>query len=307
MVDLLKLAQGDDVAADSDAAAAADLATPDELLMELLDLVALSFPTSVASWTLTFVKNDEGKKPALSDMKANAPTGAVKRPALGHSDAEVLDTINHLLAELGDATFRQGGVRVLAGELRAEATADAGVLVTLSERGEGGVLSPVMTRTFDTSELRALLYTKGLFSRLAETSVDEAAAGERLDRALAGTTRFDIDMKKGLVTFSGPSREPSPWRFELLGSWLEDTGHFMWGWANDHVDPDLTRRVDAVRQKATGPGLRAFSDAALAGPEPLFSRLCRSAGVQMGAFGVYRAPFRGRQGKGVMFLALFSA
>jgi hypothetical protein len=306
MVDILNLSGDGSDGGDGDNNGGDDLATPDELLMELLDLVALSFPSSVTQWTLTFIKNDEGKKPALSDMSANAPADAVKRPALGHTDAEVLDTINHLLAELGDATFRQGKVRVLAGSLTAHENADAGVDVTLAENVDG-VSAPVMTRTFDASELRARLYTRQLFARLNESSADEAVAGERLDRALKGTTRFDIDMKKGMVTFTGPEREPSPWRFELLGSWLEDTGHFMWGWANDQVDPKMTRRVEAIRQAATGPGLRAFADAALAGPESFFSRLCRSAGAQMSAFGVYRAPFRGRQGKGVMFLALFSA
>jgi hypothetical protein len=299
MVDLLALAQGTDPLEEA--------ASPDELLLELMDLLALSFPTAVHRMTVKFVPTEDGRRPALSDLDARAAKDAPARPALGHTDAEVLDTINHLLGEFANATGRQGGVRVLRGRLEFKETADHGCDVRLLEVDDVGAETLVMTRTFDASELRALYFTPALFSALNGTADEEKVQGARLEAALAGTTRFDIDMKTARISFSGPAREPAVYRFELIGSWLEESGRFMWGWANDQVGPSMTRRVEEVRRSSTGPGLRAFSDASLGGPPALFSRLARHVGARIGAQGVYRAPFAGRQGKGAMFLALFPA
>lgn len=296
MVDLLALAQGQDPIAGAP--------SPDELLLELMDLLALSFPTVVHRTTVSMVPTEDGRRPALADLDARASKDAPPRPPLGHTDVEVLDTINHLLGELADATDRQGGVRVLRGRLEFVDTADHGRDVRLVEVDGDGVETLVMTRTFDASELRWLYFTPGLFAALNETEREEQTQGARLEAALAGTTRFDIDMKTARITFSGAG-EPQTWRFELIGSWLEESGRFMWGWANDQVGPSMTRRVEEIRRSSTGPGLRAFTDASLGGPPALFSRLARHVGARIGAFGVYRAPFSGRQGRGAMFLALF--
>jgi hypothetical protein len=280
--------------------------SPDELLLEMMDLVQLSFPTAIASATLTFRANDDGSRPALTNLDATSAKGAPSRPPLGHTDAEVLDTLNHLLGELAAATDTQGGVRVLDGVITITANADGGRDVALREHTDSGD-ELVMTRTYDASELRWLLFTPELFASLARSEADEVAAGARLREALAGTTRFDIDMKTATITFSGPGREPVPWRFELLGSWLERSGRFRWGWSNDQVDPKLTRRVDAIRVASTGPGLRVFVDAEIGGPDEMFSRVCRSVGARIGAYGVYRAPFSAVHGRGSMYLALFTA
>jgi hypothetical protein len=299
MVDILDLAarlEGDDPAP-----------TPDELMLELMDLVALAFPTAIDRLTVRFVPNEDGTRPALSDLDAGGPRDAPVRPALGHTDAEVLDTINHLLGELANATQTQGGVRVLRGHLDGVGNMHGGRDLSLVEVDGTGAATVVMTRTYDASELRWLLFTPQLFAALNETAADEAVQGQRLTMALQGTARFDIDMKKAVITFSGPGREPQSWRFELLGSWLEESRRFLWGWGNDQVDQALTRRTDAVRQSSTGPGLRALSEAQLGGPEAMFSRLVRSVAVRIGATGVYRAPFAAQNGKGAMFLALFPA
>jgi hypothetical protein len=297
MVDLLALAQGQDQVDDAP--------SPDELLIELMDLLALSFPTVVHRTTVKFVPTQDGRRPALADLDARAAKDATPRPSLGHTDAEVLDTINHLLGEFADATQRQGGVRVLRGRLDFVDTADHGRDVRLVEIDDEGAEQLVMTRTFDASELRWLYFTPELFAALNATVAEEQSHGTHLEAALAGTTRFDIDMKTARITFSGTEREPAVYRFELVGSWLEESGRFMWGWANDQVGPSMTRRVEEVRRTSTGPGLRAFADASLGGPPALFSRLARHVGARIGARGVYRAPFSGRQGKGAMFLALF--
>jgi hypothetical protein len=296
MVDLIALATGADPV---------DTPSPDELLLELMDLAALAFPTAVDHLMLRFVPNEDGRRPALTDLDGRGPKDAPARPALGHTDAEVLDTLNHLLGELADATMAQGGVRVLRGRLEVAPNADHGRDVRLIEVDDAGVETLVMTRTFDVSELRWLIFTPALFSGLNATVAAEQAQGTTLEAALAGTRRFDIDMRLGTITFSGPVGEPRGFRFELLGSWMEESGRFMWGWANDQVGPSMTRRVEGIRQASTGPGLRAFTDPTVGGPEAMFSRLARSVGVRIGAGGVYRAPFSGRQGKGVMFLALF--
>ncbi|HEY1101650.1 MAG TPA: hypothetical protein VGF99_22110, partial [Myxococcota bacterium] len=171
----------------------------------------------------------------------------------------------------------------------------------------GGTSQLVMTRTYDRSELRWLFFSSELFAALNDTEAKEREQQAQMDQALKGVKRFDIDMKTATITFTGPGREPSPWKFELIGSWLESNHRFLWGWANNQTDPALTRRVDLVRQRATGHGLRALSEATWGGPEPLFVRLARHTAVRIGAFGLYRAPFAAQSGKGVMLLALFPA
>jgi hypothetical protein len=255
---------------------------------------------------VSFVPTNDGLRPALSDLDARAAPSASRRPELGHTDAEVLDTINHLLGELADATGRQGGIRVLRGRLEIEDTADAGRDVRLVEVDDAGAESIVMTRTFDASELRSLYFTPELFGALEGTKDEERLQGAALERALSGTTRFDIDMKLATIAFLGANEVARRYRFELIGSWLEETGRFMWGWANEQVGPSMTRRVEGIRRASTGPGLRAFCDPSVAGPAPMFSRLSRHVGVRIGAIGVYRAPFSSQHGKGMMYLGLFA-
>ena len=297
-MDLLRLAQGDK----SDDDDGDGLATPDELLLELMDLCALAFPASLRQVKVSFVENDDGQRPALADLDGVSPPQSVARPDLGHSDNEVLDAINALLGDFADATLRQGGVKLLRGAISMVDDVDGGREVTLSDAaGE-----PVMTRRFDASELRWLFFTPALFGALARTVDDEGQQQRQLDEALAGMKRFDIDMSKGVITFQGEGREPQPWAFELVGSFVDDGKRFLWGWANDAVDPRLTRQVEELRQQSTAAGLRAFTDPGFGGPERLFLRLAKHAAVVGGAFGLYRAPFAGQQGKGFMYLSLRS-
>jgi hypothetical protein len=296
MVDLVSLAKGNPGTPEPPPP------TPDELLLELMDLVTLAFPSPLASMTVTFVPNDDGRRPALTNLDGRARPGEVARPDLGHADSAVLDAINALLADFAEATLAQGGVRVLRGRIEVAPAEDDARHVTLVDDDAGGAV--VMTRRFDASELRWLLFTPALFSALAETEAEERAQAQRVDAALAGMRRFDIDMQRATITFSGPDHAPQPWGFELLGSFVDEQKRFLWGWANDQVSPRLVAGVEALRQRSTSPGLRALTDGSFGGPEALFARLARHAAVRIGAFGVYKAPFTSLQGKGVMFLAL---
>lgn len=302
MVDLVSLARGGNV----DAQDAPPQPTPDELLLELMDLVTLAFPEAVDEMVVSFVPNEDGRRPALTNLDARARptpgTQAAPRPDLGHDDGAVLDAINALLRDFADATLVQGGVRVLRGRIQVVGAADGARDVALLDDDDDGRV--VMTRRFDASELRWLFFTPALFRALARTAADEAAQKARIDEALAGMKRFDIDMQKGTITFTAPDRAPSPWAFELVGSFVDEQKRFLWGWANEQVDPKLTRAVDAVRRRSTDAGLRALTEGSFGGPELMFSRLARHVAVETGAFGLYRAPFSSAQGKGVMFLAL---
>ncbi len=302
MVDLIALARGAEASEPIVDDEAAD-ASPDELLLELMDLVALAFPTSLYEQTIRFVKNEDGKRPALTDLDGKAHTDAVKRPDLGHSDSEVLDFINHLLGQLAEATFRQGGVRVLHGHITVKNNEHGGRDVSLFD-DESGTAELVMTRVFDRSELRWLFFTPEFFTALNDTEARELEQQRALDALLVGVRRFDIDMKTSTMTFSGLN-EPLRFSFELVGSWLEERRRFLWGWANHNVDPKMSRRVDLIRQRATGHGQRALSEATWGGPEALFVRLARHTAARIGASAVYRAPFASQTGKGVMFVALF--
>lgn len=297
-MDLLRLANGDD--GDDDDGDVAP--TPDELLLELMDLCALALPAPLSQLKVSFVENDDGRRPALADLDGRSAVDEVRRPELGHTDNEVLDAINALLADFAEATFLQGGVKILRGCLVMTDDVDGARDVVLQDHaGE-----TVMTRRFDASELRWLFFTRALFQALARTHDDELAQARRVDEALAGMKRFDIDMAKGVITFHGEGRPSQPWGFELVGSFLDDKKRFLWGWANDNVDPKLTRVVDGLRQQSTASGLRALTDASFGGPEQLFLRLARHAAVATGAFGLYRAPFASATGKGFMYLSLRS-
>jgi hypothetical protein len=302
MVDIVSLARGAGVPVGD----APPAPTPDELLLELMDLVTLAFPEVLDEMVVHFVPNEDGRRPALTNLdgRARPPHGepTIARPNLGHDDAAVLDAINALLHDFADATLAQGGVRVLRGRIEVR-PADGGARdVALVDEDAGGAV--VMTRRFDPSELRWLLFTPALFGALARTLEQEAAQKARIDEALAGMRRFDIDMQKGLITFSAPDRAPTPWSFELVGSFVDEAKRFLWGWANDQVDPALVRGVDALRQRSTTAGLRALTEGSFGGPEALFTRLARHAVVEIGAHGLYRAPFSSNQGRGVMYLAL---
>ena len=317
-MELLKLLQGDGMADDDADGGGGDdggnaQPVPDELLLELMDLCALAFPEPLTELVVSFVPNEDGKRPALSnldgraDVRSPVVAGApdATRPDLGHADGEVLDAINALLGDFADATLRQGGVKVLQGKITVVDVDDGARDAALFDEGDG----LVMTRRFDASELRWLFFTRALFTELNRTTAAADEHDRRVSEALVGMKRFDIDMKKGVITFSSDpaakvAREPQPWGFELLGSFLDEKKQFLWGWANDAVEPRYTRGSEALRQKSTGPGLRAFSDAGFGGPERFFQRLVRHAAVEMGAFGVYRAPFTAAGGKGVMYLGL---
>jgi hypothetical protein len=281
--------------------------TPDELLMELMDLVALAFPEPLAEMVITFLPSDDRSRPALTNLDGKAAPGQPKRPDLGHPDGAVLDAINALLVEFADATARQGGARVFDGHIRIVDGADGDRFVELRERAPGageGATELVMTRRFDRSELRWLFWTAPLYRRLEETEQEEAKQMRALDDALGRYRRFDIDMQRGTIVFTGPGQEPSTYAFQLLGSWSDETKNFLWGWANEQVPPSLIKQTDAVRLMSTDEGLRALHEGSFGCPEPCAARLARHAAVQMKALGTYRAPFTSSQGKGFMYLAL---
>jgi hypothetical protein len=290
--------------------------TPDELLLELMDLVVLAFPEPLHEMTVTFKPSDDGTRPALTDLDGKARPGTPKRPPLGHDDNAVLDAINALLVEFADATERQGGVRILDGRIAMKDDADGARNVSLEEKLASGALDLVMTRRFDRSELRWLFWTPQLFAALASTEAKEATQRRAVDEALRRQARFDIDMSEGRITFSPHERDAasvpkSPWRFELLGSWNDETKRFLWGWSNEEVAPSLRAgglqvRSDALAGANSGEGLRALTEESFGCPEPCAERLARHAAARMNAFGVYRAPFASKQGKGFMYLALFT-
>lgn len=292
--------------------------TPDELLLELMDLVVLAFPEPLHEMTVTFKPSDDATRPALIDLDGKARPGTPKRPPLGHDDNAVLDGINALLVEFADATEKQGGVRILDGRITMKDDADSARNVALEERPSSaqGEWDLVMTRRFDRSELRWLFWTPQLFAALASTHTKEVEQRRAADEALRRHARFDIDMIEGRITFSprdsdAASVPKSPWRFELLGSWSEETKRFLWGWGNEEVASSLRGGVTKVRSAVVerpdaGEGLRALVEESFGCPEPCAERLARHAAARMNAFGVYRAPFAAAQGKGFMYLALFT-
>ncbi len=283
-------------------------ATADELLLELMDLLALAFPSAPTAAVVSMQENEDGKRPALTNLDVKSAQDAATRPDLGHDDNRVLDALNALLADIADATERAAGVRVHTGTLTMRSGADGDRFVELTDT-TGAAPELVMTRRFDRSELRWLLFTEQLFAALNRTEEQELVQRATLQQVLKPYRRFQIDMNAGRITFEGPAGgtqvAPRIWRFVLLGSHKEETQRFMWGWANDAVGRKLVDAVDGLRTRSTGDGLRAFTEPDFGGPEKMAARLCAHAAVELGAAGVYRAPFASTQGKGFMYLALF--
>jgi hypothetical protein len=282
-------------------------ASPDELLLELMDLVALAMPQSLSSMRVSFVANADGQRPALSDLDGNAEANAPMRMSLGHDDGHVLDAINALLAELSTAIVNRGGRALRVGHIDIDTDrSDQSRTVLIVDEGVDPAVVHV-SRRFDRSELRWLLFTPALFAALHHTQAQAAVMHARVHEALLGTERFAIDMDRGTITFSGASRADSPWRFELLGSYLTDDARFLWGFANDAIDAKLAAAVTALRARSSGEGLRLFTDPSWGGPEAMATTIAAHAAVEAKAFAMYRAPFKGRDQAGFMYLALFGA
>lgn len=281
----------------------APLATPDELLLELMDLVALSFPEPLWQMRVDFEAGVGGTRPALTNLSGKARPAQPKRPELGFDDPAVLASINDVLGDFADATERQGGVRVLSGHLEIEEDDDGARTVVLV-KAEGGDELAVMTRRFDQSELRWLLWTAPLFVALNTTEERERAQRADVEALLVGSARFAIDLQQGTITFSGDARPDQTLAFDLLGSWSAETRRLLWGFANDQVPERLRRAIDGLRQRSGAWGLRALTEGSFGCPEHCAERLARHAAVELGARGVYRAPFASSQGRGVLFLAL---
>ena len=128
-----------------------------------------------------------------------------------------------------------------------------------------------------------------------------------VDTELASFGAFQIDMARGEIAFSKSKNAltNTTYGFALLGSWLEDTKRFMWGWANEQVATGVRADVDKIRLASTEAGLRALTEPSFGCPEPCADRLSRHAAARIdNCAGVYRAPFKTSQGKGVMYLAL---
>ena len=306
--------------------------TPDELLLELLDLVTLAFPEPLTTASITFVSSPDGTRPCLTDLSGRAPAGTPKRPELGHVDNEVLDGINGLLGELANATERKAAMRVTNGRIEVAAAGPDGETQVILVEVDGDESIVRLRRRFDRSELSWLFFTPALFAALNETEPREEEQKRALQDALLPFQSFQIDMSQGRITFTrgarrmgaamifnsamttSSAREPGVdlaaladarvYEFELLGSWTEQTRRLLWGFANESVHPRLVRSVERLRQSSTAHGLRAFTEADLGCPEKMAERLARHAAVVTGAIGVYRAPFKSTLAAGFMYLAL---
>lgn len=281
-------------------------ASPDELLLELMDLLVLAFPEPLQTARVVFTRSDDGTRPALTDLSGVALPGAPKRPDLGHGDAFVLDALNAVLIELHAAIGRDAGLVVADGRLDVERDVDDGsTWVYLVEKGATPADDRVrMKRRFDQSELGWLYFTVPLFAQLAGTEERERAQKRALDAELARYAKFAIDMEQGTITFTAADGAATTRTFQLLGSWSEETRRFLWGHANDQIPPALKEGVERKRRACTELGLRAFTEPDVGCPEPMADRLARHVAVWMGAQGVYRAPFKSRDARGFMYLAL---
>lgn len=150
--------------------------------------------------------------------------------------------------------------------------------------------------------LDALVFTEALFDALVEVEPIAARNEAALEADIAGHDEWNYEQQSCELLLS---KGVLPWRTlpaQIIGTYAPESATFLWGWANEHVDPRCTRAVVALREWArTVPGMRVLLRPSLPCEEGFSVKLARLAAVRMGARGVYRASF----GPGVLAFAVF--
>lgn len=251
----------------------------DALLFELLELTVLAFPRPPRAVELIFAPTDAGDAPALTDLRARPHEGAVSRPDLGYTDAEIMDGMNAALVDFLTLIGDERGAPVLAGKLTLVDDHASGGVIATTTGDDGGVIH---RRHIDKSERTESVHTGALFALLAAHESDEDALRERSRVLSVSGARYSLDTEEATVTVRIGDDEKT-YGAHAIATWHAGESSLSWAWANDPLPENLRARVDEIRLAVTGPGLAAFTREELTVPEKMAMRLVGNAAVRMGA------------------------
>ncbi len=126
---------------------------------------------------------------------------------------------------------------------------------------------------------------------------------DAISQKLVGTTKYDVNLQSHEILFTKPHQTLS-FKVEVLGSFLSETGGFLWGWANPNCPEALTQNVAKFKEAHHKPGLRLFYKPEFGAPESMGHQLCEYAAAHLNFEGVFKVPFESEHGQGFMYLGL---
>jgi hypothetical protein len=146
----------------------------------------------------------------------------------------------------------------------------------------------VWSQKLGPDQLDQLVFTDALFDVLRGTGKAVASLQKDFDAKHSGATRHEFNEFDGTLTLYGPGTKfTAP--AQLIGTYAGDNFLWVWGWAIDEIDKEVTDRVRAVcAPDAAQPGLSALWRDHFHCDEGFAWALASHVAVAMGARGVYR-------------------
>ena len=277
---------------------------PDTFLLELIDQVCLAFPHCLQT-AKVFFQMVEGQTNlvGLTDLESTPLPEMLPRIDLGHDETLVLDNINAILGDLANSIRQHGNISVKQGywDIFPDDVHGGTKVFLVDNSGPEEIVR--MKRTFDKSELSWLLFTPEFYRQLGPELKKITAMRDALSEKLLGTTKYDVNLENREIRFTKLAQTLS-FKVEVLGSFLSETGGFLWGWANPNCPQTLTQNISKFKEAHQKPGLRLFYKPEFGAPESMGHQLCEYAAVHLKLQGVFKVPFESEHGQGFMYLGL---
>lgn len=277
---------------------------PDTFLLELIDQVCLAFPHCLQTAKVHFrCIQEQPLTVGLTDLEATPLPELLPRIDLGHQEETILDSLNGIVGDLAKSVGQHGDIFVPKGywDIFPDDVHGGTKVFLVDNSGPEEIVK--MKRTFDKSELSWLLFTPEFYRALGPSIEKITKSRQALSDRLIGTQRYELDLKNSEIRFMQEETKRS-FNVEILGSYLEETGGFLWGWANPNCPPALTQKLLKFKEAHQKPGLRLLYKPEFGAPESMGHQLCEFAAAYLNLEGVYKAPFESEHGKGFMYLGL---
>jgi hypothetical protein len=280
---------------------------PDTFLLELMDQVNLAFPHCFRAAKVHFkCIEQEPLRVGLTNLEATPHQIPVEKVELGHDETEILDTLNAIVGDLaisvkqhGQLFIEEGYWDIFPDEIHGGINA-----FLVEEKDQEKIIR--MKRTFDKSELGWLLFTPEFYNTFKPNLDAVSSMRNAISTRLSDVQKYELDLQKGHIRFETKAGDVS-FSVALLGSWLEETRGFLWAWANPNSPPQITTGIQKFKEAHQTPGLRLFYKPEFGAPESMGHQLCEYAATYLKYDGVYKAPFKGEQGPGFMYLGLYAS
>ena len=145
--------------------------------------------------------------------------------------------------------------------------------------------------------MRSVEAVKGKEKRRWDAFVAEACrdlAGTQkamvADLKLEAFPRWDVDMQKATLAFSGEGLAPLVLEIEAIGSFASTSATWLWAWCNWHLPAIVRGRVRAVRELGERERFLHLMEPKWQAAEHDGWHMAAIAARHLGALGVYRMP-----------------